>query len=249
MALRFAAVLPILVLAAAHLQAVIIRHDQPDSASLELAARFPAAGRVLPDGGCTLIGPTWVATAAHVALPLKPQSRLQFGGKTYGLKRVLPHPEAAGAPRGTPPEVDLALIELDAAVEGIDPLPLYRDRDELGQTAIIVGYGDFGIARQPFHRMDGRRRAATNVIDDAGPRRLFLKFDAPPRGTALEGVGGPGDSGGPLIIEKAGRLYLAGVSSASMDGKPGSYGVTDVYTRVSSYVEWIDAQIATHRRH
>ena len=28
-----------------------------------------------------------------------------------------------------------------------------------------------------------------------------------------------------------------------MDGKPGSYGVVDVYTRVSSYAAWIDGAI------
>ena len=245
MALRFVAVLALLVITALHSEAIIIRHDQSDTASLQLAERFAAAGRVLPDGGCTLIAPTWVVTAAHVAVPLRPPSRVQFGDKTYATKRVVPHPEGASAPRGTPPDVDLALIELAEPAEGIDPLPLYRDRNELGKTAFIVGYGDFGIAGQPFQRSDGRRRAATNVIDDAGPIRLFLKFDPPPGGTALEGIGGPGDSGGPLIIEQGGRLYLAGISSASMNGKPGAYGVTDVYIRISSYAGWIDAQNAS----
>ena len=240
---RFALLIGVITVAAGRPQAVIVRHDRTDAESLALGQRFAAVGRVLPDGGCTLIGPTWVVTAAHVALPLRPQSRVQFGDKTYGVKRVVPHPEGASAPRGTPPEVDLAVIELAEPVEGIEPLPLYRDRDELGKTAFIVGYGDFGIAGQPFQRMDGRRRAATNVIADAGPKRLFLNFDAPPQGTPLEGIGGPGDSGGPLLIEQAGRLYLAGVSSASMNGKPGTYGVTDVYTRVSSYATWIDARL------
>lgn len=31
-------------------------------------------------------------------------------------------------------------------------------------------------------------------MSDAGPVRLFLHFDAPPAGTDLEGVGGPGAS-------------------------------------------------------
>jgi secreted trypsin-like serine protease len=29
-----------------------------------------------------------------------------------------------------------------------------------------------------------------------------------------------------------------------MNGKPGTYGVVDVYTRISSYVDWIDMTIA-----
>ena len=71
-----------------------------------------------------------------------------------------------------------------------------------------------------------------------------MEFDAPPSGTALEGVGAPGDSGGPAFIEADGRLFLAGVSSASMNGKPGTYGLVDVYTRISSYADWVERTIA-----
>ena len=71
-----------------------------------------------------------------------------------------------------------------------------------------------------------------------------MKFDAPPAGTDLEGVGGPGDSGGPALINAGGMWRVAGVSSASMDGRPSKYGVTDVYTRVSSYVGSISNTIS-----
>ena len=89
-------------------------------------------------------------------------------------------------------------------------------------------------------RADGKRRAVTNMVDDAGPKRIFMRFDEPPNATEFEGVGGPGDSGGPALLEKNGKLFLAGVSSGSMNGKPGEYGVVDVYTRVGSYLGWIE---------
>ncbi len=226
--------------------AVVIRHDRSDADSLKLAERFAAVGRVLPDGGCTLVAPTWAITAAHVAASLGPGAQVAFGDRSATVKRAVLHPEGT-AQRGVPPEVDLALLELGAAVEGVAPLLLYRGRAELDARLVIVGYGDFGTPQEPLQRSDGRRRAASNVVVDAGPRRLFMKFDAPPGGTDLEGVGGPGDSGGPALVEIAGAWQVAGVSSASMDGKPGQYGVTDVYTRVSSYLEWIDAVMAGHQ--
>ena len=194
---------------------------------------------MLPDGACTLVAPGWAITAAHVAASIAPGAQVAFGDRTATVKRAVLHPEGT-AQRGVPPEVDLALLELTAAVQGVAPLPLYRGRDELGASLVIVGYGDFGTPHGPLTRTDGRRRAATNVVVDAGPRRLFMKFDAPPEGTSLEGVGGPGDSGGPALVDVGGKWQVAGISSASMDGKPGQYGVTDVYTRVGSYVEWID---------
>jgi hypothetical protein len=239
--MRFLLASTLALLAVTDAGATVIRHDRSDKDALTLGARFAAVCRVMPDGGCTLIAPRWVATAAHVASRLQPGSTIQFDGQTRTVTRVVIHPDGASKP-GVPPEVDLALVELDRPVDGIEPVPVYRGTGEFGTTVVIVGYGDFGVAAAPLTRSDGRRRAVTNVVDDAGPMRLFVSFTSPPDGTANEGVGAAGDSGGPLLIEVNGRWHLAGVSSASK-GKPGTYGLVDVYTRVSSYLAWIDEVI------
>ena len=70
---------------------------------------------------------------------------------------------------------------------------------------------------------------------------LVFRFDAleDEHVTPLEGVSGPGDSGGPAIIETADGLRLAGLSVAS-SGKPkGTYGTWEFYARVSTEVPWI----------
>jgi hypothetical protein len=221
--------------------AVVIRHDKTEADALQLGVRFDAAGAVLPDGGCALIAPTWALTAAHVAAGLSADSIVRFAHRDYAVKRTIIHPEGA-VRAGAPPEVDLALLELSTPVTGVTPFGLYRDRDELGQVLVIVGTGDFARAGMPWIRADGRRRAVTNRVDDAGPRRLFLKFDMGDAATEFEGIGGPGDSGGPAVIERRGTRLVAGISSGSM-GKPGQYGATDVFTRVSSYIEWIETSM------
>lgn len=225
------------------LQAVVLRADRSDADALRLGKRYPAAGQVLPDGGCVLIAPTWVLTAAHVAAGVGRGGTVRLGDTEVAIERVVLHPDAAVRP-GVPPEVDLALIELASPVTAVAPLEIYLGDDELGKTLTIVGYGDHGLAAGALSRGDGRRRAVTNVVDDAGPRRLFMRFDPPPAGTDLEGVGGAGDSGGPALLLAGGRTFVAGISSASMDGQPGHYGVTDVYSRVSAYRVWIMQVIA-----
>jgi hypothetical protein len=141
--------------------AVVLRHDQGDAEALLFGRRFDAVGRVLPDGGCTLVAPTWAVTAAHVAASIPPNGKIQFGDKKYAVKQTVLHPKGKGQP-GRPPEVDLALVELAERVADITPVELFKAKDELGKTLFIVGYGDYGNPKSRLNRTDGKRRAATN---------------------------------------------------------------------------------------
>ncbi len=219
------------------------RHDRKDEALLALGQRFPATGRIDPDGSCTLVAPTWIVTAGHVAHQIRPGVHsVYFGTKKYTVKRVVMHPDCK--PSGhRPPEVDLALIELADPVKDVTPAALYRKNDETGKSIIVAGYGDLGDGTSRPRFTDGKLRAATNVIDSVRPARILFDFSKPPAGTDLEGVSGPGDSGGPAFVEIDGRPLLIGVSSAAMNGKPGRYGVTEVYTRISAFAPWIDGMI------
>ena len=94
---------------------------------------------------------------------------------------------------------------------------------------------------------DGRLRAATNRIEAVRQNWLTFLFDAPPTGTDLEGISGPGDSGGPAFMMVGGTTYLVGISSGQdsrATGKEGVYGVTEYYVRVSSYADWIRKTMA-----
>lgn len=227
--------------------AVVWRADATDAQVLALAADFDSVGQVAKGGLATLIAPRWALTAAHVAHPLVPGDLIRFGARDFAIARVVIHPQGAADPEHprTPPEVDLALLELAEAVPADVASPRLpgRAQDELGQVAVIAGFGDHGPQGAPLARADGRLRAVENRVDDAGPLRLFLAFDAAPtRARPLEGIGAAGDSGGPLFI----RGVLAGVSSGA-DGPPGEYGTTDVYVRVSAHIAWIESVAGAFR--
>ena len=217
---------------------IIRRADRPDARYLEAGAKYNAVialGRV---GDATLIAPQWLLTAGHVANAFRGRPSVEVGGRAYRIDRVAVH----GAWRELGPH-DVGLIRLAEPVVGIAPIPLYRGKAERGTVATIIGHGGSGTGASRERAEDGRTRAATSRVDSVTASWLYFSFDAPPRGTDLEGAPGPGDSGGPAIISAGGRAYVAGVSSAGFDGRdgPGSYGAVDVFTRVSTHVAWIDS--------
>lgn len=234
------------------LMSLIVRHDVADKDYIELGKKYPQVVH-FSDGEGTLIEKDWIITAAHVADYLKKmiangkeQQILTMSGKSYDIETIVVHPDYAFT--NTSIVNDIALVKLKKSIENIKPVLLYNKTNEEGKFITIVGRGDQGTGLTGPKVMDKITRAATNKIDAATNQWISFDFDSPSSKdvTKYEGVSGPGDSGGPALIENKGILSIAGVSS-HQNGTPtygeGRYGVIENYARVSSYVKWIKRTI------
>ncbi|MDW8105432.1 MAG: trypsin-like serine protease [Armatimonadota bacterium] len=249
--------------------AIVWRDDMSESDYIGLAtfSEFATVGRVfsvgLGAGSGTLIADgRWVLTAAHVVYGA-PAVLFELGSSLYDAVNVFIHPGYAPGSFAH----DIALIQLNTVVPNITPAALYTGNLELGAVGYSVGYGlggngltGYSASAYPY----GTKRAMQNVIDliiDAqgaiNPEGTFLlsDFDSPsgntntlapfssePTPLQLEGMGAPGDSGGPVFILQDNRWYVAGVHSfiSGLDGAAdASYGDILGSTRVSSYNSWI----------
>lgn len=231
---------------------IIIRHDKKDNAYIEFAKSLPVTSAIVKynstDVAGTLIRPNWILSAAHVAEFVEEGQRVILGKDSLVVEKIIIHPGWLDNGR---PE-DIALIRVKNKISGVNPISLYKNRDEMGQEVIVAGNGDFGTGETGPTGNDGKFRAATNLVDEATNEYLIWDFDDPrehpDKVTLLEGISGPGDSSGPAFIKVDNKYLIAGISSGqstnTTDGKEGLYGVTEYYTRVSTYINWIEQTIA-----
>ena len=244
---------------AATASAIVIRHDVDDAAYLADESHYPflfalyrtRAGH--RDCMATLIDARWAVTAAHctqdrsfvAALArTSPAHAVEIGGRRAVVDRVVRHPGEGGR------AVDLALVRLSVPVTNVRPAALYRSADEAGRVVLLPGWGRTGNGLAGLQAGDGRFRVAENRVDAAAGPMLIWEFDDP-RGLAgralpLEGINGPGDSGGPALIMTPQGWVVAGVSSGqrTFGRAEGLYGAEEEYVRVSSFAAWID-QVVT----
>jgi hypothetical protein len=91
---------------------------------------------------------------------------------------------------------------------------------------------------------DGAFRVAENVVAGVDAERIDLRLDAPGDGALpREGVSGAGDSGTPALVERNGRLLVAGIGSVGRSPagrRYGVYGSADVFVPTAPYRDWIE---------
>jgi hypothetical protein len=232
------------------------RHDRPDNWYLGLAEFYPSVGFVNTTthyASGVLIAPEWVLTAAHVCDVAEDKpTTVTFDGTAYTVDGIYRYADFDYNPWAGN---DIGLFHLESTVEGIRPATRYRGYRELGQTAVISGYGLSGTGLQPNTITDFRQRAGTNRVDlllegeTELSGLLMVDFDKPRDRTEslwdpavpslMEFLPSRGDSGGGLFLwgQLAGIISFGHVEDGTADC---DYGDAVGLTRVSPFNGWID---------
>jgi len=245
--------------------AVIIRHDVDDSRYRVSGSEFPALADLPDEGHGILIAPQWVVTVAHAVTDSTDQ--ITINGVQREVDRVFIHPGYGRLPQSLVEEAlasgdaskamafqaanhDIALMKLAEPVTDVEPATLYEGNDEPGKVAKLMGKGATGTGVEGQipdgpHRTTLRR--AFNSITSADSLWIGYVFDTGSAALDLEGMGGGGDSGGPVLIDVDGQWQLAGLTSWKLvegnaaEFHTGLYGQTSYNVRLSAYTAWINA--------
>ena len=137
--------------------------------------------------------------------------------------------------RGACPPGDIALLELDSAVDGISAVPVTRAIPvPVGDTGTIVGYGttsgtkfDFGVKRKGAV-VAASCRGVPGADDESW---LCWRYISGARATDCHA-----DSGGPYLASNG---AVGGISSGAIGQDPCGSGASVFDTRIRHYTDWL----------
>jgi len=250
---------------------VVRRADVPDSSYIQLGKKavFTPVGRIEVNygggyqaiGSATLVDGNRLVSAAHVfdseALNGAVGVRVNFGhGRIENIDFQTPGVINI-APGWNPTSLrnDVSVVFLSQSFN-ISPAQLYAGRRiHLSTPITFVGYGNTGTGFTGSSQFSIVKRGGQNALDlyKMGGRDFEVDFDQPGNPSAsslgspyplpLEGLLGPGDSGGSVWLKRGHRWIMMGVNSYGIDwnnnGVQDSYGDRSGFVYLPRYVSWI----------
>ncbi|MDX3418159.1 FG-GAP-like repeat-containing protein [Streptomyces sp. MD20-1-1] len=188
------------------------------------------------DRGCSgvLVDLQWLLTAAS-CFAANPAADLTVpaGAPQQKTTATVGHTDAT--PDGVSREVvelvpyqgrDVVMARLGQPVTGVAPVPVAKTPPAAGDTLQAVGFGRTKTEWAPT-----RQHAGTFAVDAVEGGTL-----------AVTGQDGdavcPGDTGGPMLVERGGTAELVGISSRSWQG--GCWGVDEAETRTGAVAARVD---------
>jgi hypothetical protein len=253
---------------------VVRRDDTSDSAYLNLGnkGQFRSVGRVEVNygdgyeaiGTATLYGQDRVVSAAHVfspdALAGAVGVRINFGrGRVSTIDFETPGVVNIN-PRFNPNTLrnDVSVVFLPRRMS-LAPARLYGNprRISLGTPITFVGYGDTGTGLTGSTRFSILKRGGQNALDRYLMRGTDFEVDFDQPGNpsvsslgsvfplALEGLLGPGDSGGSVWVKRGKRWMVMGINSYGLDwnenGISDDYGDHSGFVYLPRYLRWMNS--------
>ncbi|KAJ2945010.1 hypothetical protein O0L34_g1906 [Tuta absoluta] len=192
--------------------------------------------------GASIVTPRVILTAAHCVDRLKPEyfqavvgtNQLRSGGKAYKIRKVVRHEDYDDYVIRN----DIAIVFTEDEIEfssSVDAIELNDEPLEKGEELTLTGWGTTSYpGRIPNDLMTIELRSITFEECKEAHKNVNEVFETQVCALTKQGEGAcHGDSGGPLVRE----LRQVGVVSW---GIPCARGYPDVYTRVESFMRWIE---------
>ena len=209
--------------------------------------------------GGSIIGASWVVTAAHCVVGASPSDISAFVGITNLNERSSQNAVTVSGitinPSWNPTTYngDIALLQLSSPLTfslNVQPIALPVTQDPttwpaVGTAAQISGWGSTSFGGKSSETL-----LAANVSILSAPNdntcgtygSSFSSFDNICAGVIGGGIDTcQGDSGGPLVVSTATGAVLAGLTSVGIDCALSNF--PGIYTRITTFLPWINQYV------